>query len=694
MAPSLSLRDRISSPLEAGTSIADGHYLPAHLTPALEYASKRLLRKGVSVTLLVVRRDYQLPTSPLTSPCSPAFPPPPASPAAVSAASTPLKSSFGLKQFVRSYSSTGEAPIRERILFSPFDQFRNGCASPAVSEASVASGSTASTASTAESTFSRRLRWPTSPTNGSVPMTPATPFSVISSSAMTTSTDTSSAVSGAILHSHPGQFGIKLVHVGSAGARDERILAQTMDKTAKKFRLGAEWLPQAVSPTVLDLPADVVHRSLVQHETLFASENLNLLSLDHLYTFRTALQSYARTQASPRLEDAVDELRRLFLANGRKKLLKSALLAAYRWLDPVNDSALSDVCRMYSRAYGGLDLESGVENDVDSRPIQKNELTNTASNTSTPSPHYSENDPQIAFQQEAPIIRRNDTPVSERPWQISPEEKEYLYDARFDDFDDEDDDDLLDNLPEELAAELKELDEIEAWYRNVQINVDTSIELSIPPSPALYAPPPTMDVVCVLPPPPPPPPIMHIGLSTNAPAAVRRATPKLAPPVIVVPPPLPSAGRPLIPMMNLRLQTSFTPKPKAKRRSPTKNDEEEDEDLTARPKSAIVSTSSTSFPFPVPLPSQSQWGQGQAQPKWTNTAIAAGLSSIDTIMSGGHGVGVSSRIQSLRAEDRHVAPITPNGYDDISPITRGEWGFFMNGGELGSGLRKAAVEMC
>ncbi|KAM7221466.1 hypothetical protein V8F06_003241 [Rhypophila decipiens] len=701
MAPSLSLRDRISSPLEAGTSIADGHYLPAHLTPALEYASKRLLRKGVSVTLLVVRRDYQLPTSPLISPCSPAFPPPPASPAPVSAASTPLKSSFGLKQFVRSYSSTGEAPIRERILFSPFDQFRNGCASPAVSEASVASGSTASTASTAESTFSRRLRWPTSPTNGSVPMTPATPFSVVSSSAMTTSTDTSSAVSGAILHNHPGQFGIKLVHVGSAGARDERILAQTLDKTAKKFRLGAEWLPQAVSPTALDLPADVAHRSLVQHETLFASENLTLLSLDHLYTFRTALQSYARTQASPRLEDAVDELRRLFLANGRKKLLKSALLAAYRWLDPVSDSALSDVCRMYSRAYGGLDLESGVENDVDSRPIQKN----TVANTGTPSPQYSENDAQIACQKEAPIIRRNDTPVSERPWQISPEEKEFLYDARFDDFDDDDDDDLLDNLPEELAAELKELDEIEAWYRNVQINVDTSIELSIPPSPALYAPPPSMDVVCVLPPPPPPPPIMHIEsdaetdvhdtdddediIHSESEFEERRPTPKLAPRVVVVPPPLPSAGRPLIPMMNLRLQTSFTPKPKAKRRSPTKNgdlqrrehqdqheeEEEEDEDLTARPKSAIVSTSSTSFPFPVPLSSH--------------------LSSIDTIMNGGgHGVAVSSRIQSLRAEDRHVAPITPNGYDDISPITRGEWGFFMNGGELGSGLRKAAVEMC
>ncbi|KAM7204075.1 hypothetical protein V8F20_003773 [Naviculisporaceae sp. PSN 640] len=720
MAPSLSLKDRISSPLEAGTSIADGHYLPAYLTPALEYASKRLLRKGVSATLLVVRRDYQLPTSPLTSPCSPAFPPPPVSPALTSAVSsttsTPLRSTFGLKQFVRSYSSTNEAPIRERILFAPLDQFRNGCASPAVSEASAASGSTASTASTAESTFSRRLRWPNSP----IPMTPATPFSMVSSSALTTSTDTGSAVSGAVLPSHPGQFGIKLVHVGSAGARDERILAQTMEKAAKKFKLGPEWLPQPVLPSALDLPTDVVHRSMVQHETLFVGENLTLLSLDHLYTFRTALQSYARTQASPRLEDAVDELRRLFLANGRKKLLKSALLATYRWLDPVSDSALSDVCRMYSRAYGGLDLEAGVENDVDSWPIQKKAADELTKNTNS----------STIVHQVSSTIKRNDTPVFERPHYTqtslppSAEDKEFLFDPRFDDYglednQDDDEDDLRDILSEDLMAELKELDEIERWYRQVQINVDSSmtpIPIELPlasPTAVVVPPPPPPPRLEVLPPPPPPPPIMHIAAASN---------------------------RPLIPMMNLRLQTTFEPKSRAKRRSPTKNgdvqwrgmlvptpppqlsplsrnpllqnplaqnpvtvstqreriyhdeedEEEEEEDLTARPKSAIA----VSNPHAQAIAA---------------AAAATGLHSIDTIMTGGvnanhnnnnsrNSGGSNSvahhRIQTLRAEDRQVGPITPNGYDDISPITRGEWGFFMNGGEWGSGSRKAAVEMC
>ena len=83
--------------------------------------------------------------------------------------------------------------------------------------------------------------------------------------------------------------------------------------------------------------------------------------------------------------------------------------------------------------------------------------------------------------------------------------------------------------------------------------------------------------------------------------------------------------------------------------------------------------------------------------QWNTASIAAGLQSIDSIMNGGTcPTPIDSRLQALRQEDRHTAPITPNGYDDISPITRGEWGFFMNGHEWGQskGRRKAAVEMC
>lgn len=109
----------------------------------------------------------------------------------------------------------------------------------------------------------------------------------------------------------------------------------------------------------------------MQNELVFSSTGLSLLTLDHLYTFKAALSSYAATQSSCMLEDAVDELRRLVLAQCGRKLRKSVLQSNFTWLGPVSDSALSDVSRMYRRAYGGRAGESGLENDVDA-PIKSN----------------------------------------------------------------------------------------------------------------------------------------------------------------------------------------------------------------------------------------------------------------------------------------------------------------------------------
>ena len=55
------LKQQISSPLEAGPSILDAAQLPPRLTPALDYASSRLARKGVHLSVVVVRREYQCP---------------------------------------------------------------------------------------------------------------------------------------------------------------------------------------------------------------------------------------------------------------------------------------------------------------------------------------------------------------------------------------------------------------------------------------------------------------------------------------------------------------------------------------------------------------------------------------------------------------------------------------------------------
>lgn len=234
----MSLKDLISAPLEAGASIADGYQLPSRLNTALEYASKRLARKGVDISLVVVQRDYQLPTSPLASPSSGSFTPSGSAPssAIVSPASTPARSTFAasavntFKQLIRS-NTQADTPIRERIVHVGLDHLRDGMVSPAFSDISTSSVSTTSTVDTVDSTFSNQLRWPTSPgVYGSVPLTPATPFTMISS------TTSASAASGGM--PSPGQFGAKFLHVGTLNPRSEKILSQTIEKTARKFRIG------------------------------------------------------------------------------------------------------------------------------------------------------------------------------------------------------------------------------------------------------------------------------------------------------------------------------------------------------------------------------------------------------------------------------------------------------------------------
>ena len=44
-------------------------------------------------------------------------------------------------------------------------------------------------------------------------------------------------------------------------------------------------------------------------------------------------------------------------------------------------------------------------------------------------------------------------------------------------------------------------------------------------------------------------------------------------------------------------------------------------------------------------------------------------------------------------QSQRLRPLTPNGYDDISPITRGEWGFLFKGDTWTQG-RTAVVETC
>ncbi|KAK4140338.1 uncharacterized protein C8A04DRAFT_15031 [Dichotomopilus funicola] len=660
MSSSPCLRTRISSPLEAGPSIANGHHLPGNVTEALEYASKRLRRKAAHIKLLVVRRDYQIPTSPTFSTFTPG-------PLPVSAVSTPSRTVFppvsrieALKQLIRPSNPSGEGQIRERIVHAHLDQLRNGTASPAFSEASAFSASTVSSASTTDSTFSQqRSRWPGSPTPyGSVPVTPATPFTIMSS------------LSGSEA-SNMTHFGTKLVYAHPLSPREEKSLSQALEKAAKKFKLDPSWLPQAVSPSTLGLPVDLVLKSTTQNEVLFTSEHLTLLSLDHLYTFRAALQAYARSKAVCRLEDAVDELRRLFLANGRRAVRKSALLAAFRWLDPLNDAALADVCRMYERAYGGIERENGVENDVDPTPgwplcDTKRSSGNTegslGSRTKTPTPTPGSISRSLAREATPPSQDEEPEPELQVLDLTNALDKELLLSSH-------------DLHPDDRS----DLDDIEAWYREIELQQEDNsptpeIEISITPSEA--------PEIVEIPPPPctPPPPPPTSATYRNRPwhqpeepslSEMLRTTPRLRPP-----PP----GRSLA----LKLQTTFE-KPTAVGKKELlgvgkqqgsqagnkgQDEEEEEEELTARPRSAIKSFSNA---------------------RWTvahgNGSAAA---TIDEMLHGGASSSSTSLDQSQnQSPEERVGPMTPNGYDDISPITRGEWGFLM----FGKG-KTGGVEMC
>lgn len=109
-----------------------------------------------------------------------------------------------------------------------------------------------------------------------------------------------------------------------------------------------------MSPAACGLTDQLIQKSILQNDVLFTSEGLTVLSLDSLYSLKSALSAYSKTKSPLRLEDAVDELRRLVLATNGRKVTRSELLRSYDWLS-VSQQAIVDLDRMYKRAYGGLD---------------------------------------------------------------------------------------------------------------------------------------------------------------------------------------------------------------------------------------------------------------------------------------------------------------------------------------------------
>lgn len=399
------IRDRISSPLEAGTSLLDtNQYLPATLIEALEYVSERLSRRAVHVTLVLVTKDYELPCASLPSVSyTPAASQSPASPA--------LK------------SGTFPSPsLRQTPSFAALKQLvgRSGSAATAARPAPLLISNDVKRAATASPTFnshsngnnaSPRVRWPLSPSSPPLPATPATPSSTASSSV--TTTDSFAA---------PGQgavddvsFGLRFLHATTLPPKSLKILHETLSKARARFcghrgsslgrpsgrhggALGPQWLTTPVQPGEVGLPLDLVRRSLVQNDVVFAAEGITLLGLDRMYVLKAALAAYSRRGVPETLEEAVHAMRRIVLAgpagpcaSGRGtpgclvdagKIRRMDIVLSYDWL-AVSRAALHDADLLYRRAYGGRQRRGVLEGMPDVEEAEWTETEPSEASSST-----------------------------------------------------------------------------------------------------------------------------------------------------------------------------------------------------------------------------------------------------------------------------------------------------------------------
>ncbi len=197
-------KDRISSPLEAGPSLLDAKQLPPQLTSALDYVSTRLARKHLHLTLIVVRKDINIPG--LRSPQTP-------------------------RSAVTPTPSITTSPARS--LFSSASSTFSRSVSKHSSQSSISDAGSALSASS--STSPSRTTWP------SLPSSPkdrtATPplFRVAPSpSPQLYSPSTPSPTTPTF----PNQYGISLIHASTLSPKAEKILRHTVGKAEKKFAIG------------------------------------------------------------------------------------------------------------------------------------------------------------------------------------------------------------------------------------------------------------------------------------------------------------------------------------------------------------------------------------------------------------------------------------------------------------------------
>ncbi|RKU48013.1 hypothetical protein DL546_006805 [Coniochaeta pulveracea] len=685
------------------------------------------------LTFVAMPVDYHLPPDTSAAPSRDFHKP--CQPSARTGLYTRAMSSFSLgsiRRKVRGRTSTKPEGLSSNNLIqetlvdlADVDLLQHSMASsPAHSAAPMSAASTVSMTSTLDSAASSSsLAWAlSSDVSQSVPDTPATPYSVASSSTNTTTTEASSVCHDVTAsQTDPSPVGFRLMHVRPVSASEERIWRHAVHKTKRQLHLSHNCFPEFTAPSDSGLYADVVHWSLVQNEIVFSSESVTLLVPDHVYTLKSALVAYSTTQASPRLEDAVDELRRLVLVQAGRRLSMSTLMSRYTWLGPISSWALRQVTRMYRRAYGGSSGECGIEGYADDTSPNEQTNNNSHADGEWPLPNH-----QLCIISSAAL----DDTLSEIPPKPSPSMSPSEEDRSYSGYTEDSRNILANNgvkdkrfaiVPDEFQfrLQLEELPqtngvlterqeaETAAWLsdRNSGETVDFADRIFLHDLAKLdrrnSSPPATSDVhkedVRAL--------IMDVDQgSKEKTMPTKTEKPRLH--LQTSPSPLPLA-KPvaLRAAPALKVQTTFDTNKAAKSDPllahvpdhplpllPSKTDdtflligmtpievcmpgfdhflnhntqkeqeeEEEEEELTARPTS----------------------GHTDRQQRWTRRWDGLGSGSIEERLAG-----------TTMREGGLEGPMTPNGYDDISPVTRGEWGFLFQGDTWMKG-RSVRVETC
>ncbi|KAF7921908.1 uncharacterized protein EAE97_011199 [Botrytis byssoidea] len=340
-------KHKISSPLEAGTSLLQPMQLPSELLEALDYVSKRLVRKRLHLSLIVVKKDNQI-QSPAISRTTTA----PGSYSHTTSPSTLLYNSAPLASHARniSLSRRGASPVSSRSSSPTSTIFSNS-----LSERS--NSTTASTLSTSTIYLSRTKY-------SGLPSSPKDTMTHHIRASISPPSTPSSPPAEWISPDTPNRYGITLMHSTRLTPRAERILRSTISRAERKFpSIGSDWLSSSSLSSPISDPAtqDLIRRSLAQNRVVFTAPGLSLYSLDNLYSFKCALHTYSRSLSAEDMSIAIDELRRVVLVRGGK-LGRSEVMRGYEWLG-ISLSALCDVEEGYKKVYGGSAGEKAIFND-------------------------------------------------------------------------------------------------------------------------------------------------------------------------------------------------------------------------------------------------------------------------------------------------------------------------------------------